>query len=127
MERCRAGAALLEHADGLALNYYGPSTISVTRPSGTRVTITQFGDYPIKPEVEIVVECAKLEEFTLRLRIPAWSTNTLITINNEPQETPAPGQYLALKRTWASKTRLCLTFDFTLRINLHTDVCRTAR
>ena len=107
--------ALLEHAEGLALYYYGPSTISATRPSGTRVTITQFGDYPLKPEVEIVVECAKLEEFTLRLRIPAWSNNTQLSINEEQQKAPAPGQYLALKRTWASKTRICLTFDFTLR------------
>ncbi|MCE5259822.1 MAG: glycoside hydrolase family 127 protein, partial [Chloroflexi bacterium] len=107
--------ALLEHADGLALNYYGPSAITVTRPSGVQVRFTQYGEYPLKPEMEIVVECNKLEEFTLLLRIPVWSQATQVSINEETLETPEPGRYLALKRAWSSRTSIKLLFDFTLR------------
>ncbi|MHB9033346.1 MAG: beta-L-arabinofuranosidase domain-containing protein [Anaerolineae bacterium] len=107
--------ALLEHTEGLALNYYGPSAFSIARPSGNHLRLTIYGDYPLKPEVEIVVESGKLEEFTLLLRIPAWSKATQVWLNEVALDVPAAGQYLALKRAWPSRTRIKIAFDFSLR------------
>lgn len=108
--------ALMEHAGGIVLNYYGPCALSITRPSGASVRLTLFGDYPLKPEVEVVVECARREEFTLLLRIPAWSKATRVLVNEDALDAPQPGGYLAVRRTWASRTSIKLCFDFALRV-----------
>jgi hypothetical protein len=56
-------------------------------------------------------------EFTIYLRIPAWSRNTVVEINGEEaQENPRPGEYLALRREWKPGDRIRLELDVRPRV-----------
>ncbi len=107
--------ALMQHVDGLALNFYGPGTLAAALPSGNRVTFTEDTDYPRNGRVHIAVVTNQLETFTLRLRIPRWSKNTEVSVNGEPVKDVTPGTYLTLSREWKTGDQIELSLDFTPR------------
>src|SRR5207302_2009816 len=56
-------------------------------------------------------------EFTLRLRIPAWSKRTTLTLNGRPAEADLkPGSYAAVKRQWNPGDRVELMLDMRGRV-----------
>lgn len=62
--------------------------------------MTQETDYPIDGQVRIVVEPEKTSDFTIALRIPAWSERTVVSVNGEPLTDLLAGAYLPIHRTW---------------------------
>ncbi|MFO0849210.1 MAG: glycoside hydrolase family 127 protein [Gemmataceae bacterium] len=104
--------ALMRDADGLVLNWYGPGTLTTPLPSGVSVKLTQDTDYPRDGRVRIVVDPAKPAEFALKLRIPAWSARTTVTLNGAAQPAPTPGTYLTLSHTWKPGDVVELVLDF---------------
>ncbi|MHB9023078.1 MAG: beta-L-arabinofuranosidase domain-containing protein [Armatimonadota bacterium] len=107
--------ALMHGVEELMLNYYGPGTMRCTLPSGNRCQFTQVTDYPREAEVELYVTPDAAEEFTLALRIPAWSEETTVTVNGEPVACVTPGAYLPLTRCWRPGDVIRIAFDFRLR------------
>jgi hypothetical protein len=107
--------ALMGADDGVTLNYYGPCRMSVRLPSGLDLTLVQETEYPRLAEIAVLVEVSHPVEVTLRLRIPAWSHQTTVTINGEPVDGIAPGIYLSLRRTWQAGDRIVLGLDFRLQ------------
>jgi DUF1680 family protein len=107
--------ALMRHAEGLALNFYGPGTYAAALPSGNRVTLTQDTDYPRNGRVRIAVVAGQPETFAMRLRIPGWSANTKVTVNGESVDGVTPGTYLALNAEWRTGDQIELSLDFTPR------------
>ena len=93
--------------DGLALNYYGPCTLRTPL-----ATLTQHTDYPRAGRVEIVIDPASGEPFTLALRIPHWSEQTQLQLNGETIQGIRAGGYWEINRKWEQGDRLVLTFDF---------------
>jgi uncharacterized protein len=96
--------AFMQNADGPVVNLYAPGTAQVGA-----VKLAINGDYPVIGHVEIRVTPAKSEEFTLTLRIPAWSEQTELKVNGETQAV-TPG-YAKIRRTWRKGDRVALTFD----------------
>lgn len=94
--------AVMTAADGLALNWYGPSTFTVSLPSGNRVRLIQETDFPASGRIRIIVDPASPERFNLRLRIPGWSRVTSVSVNGKPLGNVTPGAYLPLAREWHS-------------------------
>ncbi|MER9606236.1 glycoside hydrolase family 127 protein [Mesorhizobium sp. M0243] len=87
--------------DALAIHLYGDSTARFDI-SGTPVSLTQASRYPWDGAVEITLEPQAPVEFTLHLRIPAWSASAQLKVNGEaikPAEITSDG-YAAIKRTW---------------------------
>ena len=107
--------ALMQNANGLALNFYGPSTLSAQLSSGNRVTLKQTTRYPAEPNIQINVSPRQPEQFTLDLRIPRWSKNTSVTVNGKPVQKPIAGTYLSIKRKWQAGDTVELELDFSLR------------
>ena len=107
--------AVMSAADGLALNYYGPSTFAAGLPSGRKVTLVQETDYPAGGVVRLTVTPEAPESFALRLRIPGWSRGTKLVVNGVKEASPEAGHYLILKREWRPGDRLELTLDMSLR------------
>ena len=101
----RAGEALL-------LNFYGPGTLTTACPDGTAVTLTQQTDYPRDGRITLTVTPDAPVAFTLKLRIPRWSTATSVSVNGEPVAAVTPGSYLALSRTWTPGDRVEIALDF---------------
>lgn len=104
--------------DGLVMNFYGPSTIAVRRPSGNVVTIEQQTQYPVHAAVDVIVMVTFEESFTLQLRIPAWSTSTAVSVNGVPAGPVTAGSYHTITRTWRSGDRIALELDLRTRPQL---------
>ena len=63
--------ALMEDADGLLVNYYGPGTMKA-KVGGTWVSLVQETDYPRKGKVRLPVKPDSPRRYTLKQRIPYW-------------------------------------------------------
>ena len=76
----------------------------------------QKTNYPWDGAAEISVAPAKPAEFTFYLRIPRWSDGTQVTVNGKPVSGATPGQYLALRRRWASGDVINVKFGMTPQV-----------
>ena len=93
--------------DGLYVNFYHDSELN-----WQGLKVTQKTNYPWSGDVEFTVTPESTREFTMFLRIPAWSHNSSVQLNGST--TPArPGQYLALHRTWRPGDQFTLRLDMT--------------
>ncbi len=103
--------ALMAAKDGFALNYYGASELTARTVGGQAVTFAQATDYPVDGRIALTLHLAKPESFSLRLRIPAWSARTAVSVNGAVQEAVQPGRYLNLNRTWRDGDVVNLSLD----------------
>lgn len=108
--------AVMTAQDGIALNYFGPSTFTVRLPSGHKVRLVQQTDYPIGGHVHLIVTPDSAERFTLRLRIPGWSRRTRVALDGKAQEAVTPGAYLRLDRTWSPGDTVEIGLDMAPRL-----------
>jgi DUF1680 family protein len=104
--------ALMRSDNGLALNWYGPSTFATKLTPTHVVTLIQDTKYPLEPLVRLRVESSSAASFPISLRIPYWSQKTRVRLNGKPVATPDPGSYLRLERKWETTTALDIDFDF---------------
>ena len=86
--------------DGFVLNYYGPSTFSVRTANGQTLSLSQETEYPKTGKVILRPSIDEPEQLGIKLRIPAWSANTSVSINGEAVSDVQSGTYLALEREW---------------------------
>lgn len=105
--------ALVENAEGLVLNYYGPCSMQAVLSNGVKIRITQETTYPLSGSIRLRVEAAEPAEFTLRLRIPAWSQDTRISLDGQPLAEQRPGSYARIRRIWQATQTLDVELDLT--------------
>ena len=104
---------VLEGDHSLTVNSFaqGSCTASV---GGKTVSLSMNTEYPRRGVVSFAVETAEDAEFTLRIRIPAWSKTTTLTVCGESIPC-VPGSYAEISRVWSGKTTLQLRLDFHVR------------
>lgn len=107
--------AVMTARDTVLLNWYGPSKIRTFTPEGVAMELVQETDYPRTNRIRVVVRPARRSQFTLKLRIPHWSENTVATVNGKPVEMVEAGRYLALDRFWKRGDVVELNLDFRMR------------
>ena len=106
--------ALMRGADGVTVNFYGPSTATIEAPDGAWLTIEQDTDYPLGGHIDLRLDLRVPSAFVLRLRIPAWSASTSVRVNGQPQDCRA-GTYCAIQRTWLPGDRIEVDLDLAVR------------
>lgn len=106
--------ALLQDKDGLALNWYGESTITA-HMNNVPIEIYQETDYPRTGKIVIHVNPDEPSTFVLKLRVPHWSLKTSAKLNGEFIEDIKPGTYLAIRREWKSGDTIDLHLDMSVR------------
>ncbi|MCL2639780.1 MAG: glycoside hydrolase family 127 protein [Phycisphaerales bacterium] len=104
----------LRSDNGIAITSYGPSRLSTTL-NNKPLTLSQQTHYPFEDRVTIEIEQADQLDFTLELRIPAWSTRTTITVNNEPCSTAQ------ILRQWTTGDRVVIEFHPAITIEKSCD------
>ena len=102
--------------DGLNVNLYHNSLLDWHLENGTPLKVEQKTDYPWNGEVNLTLNPAKPVEFTLYLRIPAWSRRTAVVVNGIGDAVEERGQYLALRRRWKAGDRVTLRLDVAPRL-----------
>ena len=98
------------------VNLYAASSVEVELDKKTRVSMMQETDYPIDGQVRIVVEPEKTSDFTIALRIPAWSERTVVSVNGEPLTDLLAGAYLPIHRTWEKGDEITVELDMRARL-----------
>ena len=119
--------AVMRSPDGPVVNLYNGLDATMSTPSGAPLALSIDTDYPLSGDVRIAVSPAAPEEFSLRLRIPAWCAKTAVAVNGDaafsraisktrPEgRIPVAGAYLELRRTWALGDVVTLRFDMRCR------------
>ena len=104
--------------DGIAVNFYGLSDVSVPLKGKQRVRVRQQTRYPADGRVLIAVD-AEGKACTVRFRIPAWSRKTSIKLNGKPVAAKiAPGTYVPIARKWSRGDVVEIVFDMTPRLTI---------
>ena len=96
---------------GLYLHLYDNSQLDWHLEDGTGLKVAQKTKYPWDGAVEVAVTPAKPTEFTIYLRVPAWSAGTEVSVNGKPGWAAPAGQYFPLKRRWASGDMISVKFN----------------
>lgn len=102
--------------DGLQINFFGEGTYASQTPGKQKVEIVQETDYPITGKITIKVMLPKSEEMSLRIRIPEWSKQSTLDVNNETVKEITPGQYAVIQRKWNSGDVITLNLDMRGRV-----------
>ncbi len=106
---------------GLAINHYGPGEVDATTRGGRRIKLVQETRYPLDGHVRIRMieisppEKTKASPLALSLRIPAWSRETKLAVNGQPQENVCTGEYCVVERDWQAGDTIELTLDMRTR------------
>ena len=106
--------ASLRTENGVNINYYGPSVTETALPSGNVLTVEQTTDYPVGGDIKLSLKLIGDEVFTLGLRVPFWSMETIITINGSNLDRPISGGYIEIEREWRDGDEIDITLDLSL-------------
>ncbi len=103
--------------EGIYVNLFLPSRVSWVQ-GGTQCTLTQQTNYPTSNTTQLQLEMARPENFTVYLRVPAWTdAKTRISVNGKRVEGDiAPGKFFALPRTWKNGDRVEFEIVMPLRL-----------
>ena len=98
--------------ESVYVNLYVPSRVKWNRAGGA-AALTQKTNYPHSPQTEIAIETDTPTSFSVFLRIPAWAgPKTQVSVNGKRvDETPEPGKFMRVSRTWKKGDRIELEFD----------------
>jgi uncharacterized protein len=84
----------------LTVNLYTPSVLTWSERG---ITVTQTTTYPVSDTTTLTVTGTASGSWTMRLRIPAWTSGATVSVNGVAQDIPTtPGSYASLTRSWAS-------------------------
>src|SRR5688572_9051442 len=108
--------AVMTAADGVVVNLYTQSVAAATLPGGGRVTVNQETDYPVSGTVSLRLVPDRARAFALRLRIPAWSERSTVSVNGVPVADVRPGEYARIERTWRAGDEVRLELDLRARV-----------
>ena len=104
-----------KNKEGLFVNFYEDSKTVFHTATNNLVHINQTGNFPVEGNLEISVDPAHKETFTIGVRIPVWSKRTLLKVNDLAYEV-GPGKYVRLVREWKSGDRITLELDMRGRV-----------
>ncbi|MEU4769956.1 beta-L-arabinofuranosidase domain-containing protein [Actinosynnema sp. NPDC023794] len=95
-----ASSIYFHNGTTLTVNLYTPSVLTWAQRG---ITVTQTTAYPASDTTTLTVTGSVSGSWTMRLRIPAWTTGATVSVNGVAQDiATTPGSYAALTRSWAS-------------------------
>lgn len=103
--------AVMSSNEGLNINFYMEGSYQTTSPKKNVITVKQHTDYPVSGNVNISLEMKTAENMTLALRIPSWSDESTVLINDQPVEKVTRGDYLKISRTWKEGDKIQIRLD----------------
>lgn len=108
--------SVMKERDGVRVNFFVEGSYSIQTPNGQPAEIVQQTDYPASGNITLKMSIPKTEKLTLRIRVPAWSKQTSLTINGQSTVEVRPGQYAEIARSWNSGDIVSLTLDMRGRV-----------
>jgi len=112
--------------------YIGSSTTFQITENSSPIEIQMSSELPWKGKVKLEIRIEKPIEFTLNIRLPSWSNESIITINNDLQKvnykkhqkeltgsgfTSNESQFYPVTRLWEKPTTIELEFQMAVKIH----------
>ncbi|MBN2317037.1 MAG: glycoside hydrolase family 127 protein [Sedimentisphaerales bacterium] len=112
-----AGYAYSLSGEGVWIHLYGGNVLDTHLPNGSPIRLNQQTNYPWEGTIRITVEEAPQSEFSLFLRIPGWTENARIKINDELYKAGLKSeQYFEIRRKWTEGDRIDLVFPMDIQL-----------
>ncbi len=105
--------AFMKYDEGFVIHDYYAGTVDTSTPGGNRVLFLAESTYPREGTYSLRIRLEKQEQFTLRLRIPAWCPMAQIQVGVEVFQ--APAGYFELTRQWQDGDTIQAAFPMELR------------
>jgi DUF1680 family protein len=104
--------------DGVYVNLFLPSKVTWSQ-NGAQCTMTQKTSYPTTSTSQIQFEISRPEQFTVYVRVPAWTDEKArISVNGKRVEGEVmPGRFFAVNRTWKNGDRI--EYELSMPLRLH--------
>ena len=123
---------LMAEGNTVYVNHFAGATASIALPSnGEKLTFEMYSRYPQEEGVYFRYRGPKPMTFTMKVRIPAWSSNTVVKVQevswNEwskdslPVPAAKPGEYYEITRRWTPGDKVDIRFDMTVRPHVLAD------
>lgn len=108
--------AIMQTASGdPVINFFNPATAAITLPSGNRMQLDVLSDFPKTGTVRIRVGTVKNERCSIKVRIPGWSRQTVLSVGNR-HYTTVPGTYRTITRQWHKGDEIEMQLDMHCRL-----------
>jgi uncharacterized protein len=107
--------AVMQDAEGPVVNLYNAGSAVFPLANAGTATLRILTDYPRDGAIRIEVMPARRQRFAVKLRIPAWSAQTSLTINGKVVPVTA-GTYARIERIWSPRDLLVLNLDMRCRL-----------
>jgi uncharacterized protein len=102
---------------GVYVNLFHNSTLDWQLENGTGIRVTQQTEYPWKGAVDLTVDPARTAEFSVFVRIPAWSDAATVTADGWLlREKPKAGEYFEMHRRWQPGDKVHVEFEMKPRL-----------
>lgn len=103
--------------NGISVNLYGGNKLETTLLDGSVLKLTQTTEYPWDGLVNIIVDSCKADAFNIMLRIPEWSKDNSLKINNEAIDIPLiPGEFATISREWTAGDTIELNMPMHIKL-----------
>jgi len=105
--------------EGVWVNFFHSSTIET---GGVR--LTQTTDYPWSGDVRIRIDQTPARDWSLNVRIPAWSKDTTVRLNGNTTIQAEAGRFLNIRRAWRAGDEVAVSFDMKPRLTASNPLVR---
>ncbi len=109
-------AMYLKSKEGVIINIYSADKLTTVLSDSTRLTLEQTTNYPVTGDIEIQVNPEKKKEFSIFLRIPGWSLNNKLSVNNQQVSVITESGYMKITRQWSPGDKILLSLDMRSRV-----------
>lgn len=101
---------------GIQVNFFAEGSFSLQTPGKQKVDIIQQTTYPQSGKITMKFQLKKPEPMTVRVRIPAWSSETSLKVNGESFHDVKAGNYAVIERLWKQDDVVELELDMRARL-----------
>ncbi|MDO3695289.1 glycoside hydrolase family 127 protein [Wenyingzhuangia sp. chi5] len=103
--------------DGLYVNLYGSNHLKTQTIEGDKIELEQETNYPWNGKITLKIVKAPKNTFDILLRIPGWSKNSIISINNKKIEKEIiSGTYSKISRIWKKGDIITLNIPMSVEV-----------
>jgi DUF1680 family protein len=107
--------AVMSDVQGPVVNLYNSGVVDLAAGAAGKARLTIQTNYPLEGAVRIKVAPSAPRNFTVKLRIPAWSQATTLKVNGKKMVARA-GSYVSIERRWAAGDVIDLGLDMRCRV-----------
>ncbi len=108
-------SAVMLRENGIVFNLFEKAKLVTKTPSGKELSVSIETEYPAEGTVNIQLDSSPEEEFTVFVRIPEWSKNTVVSFNGVSVRV-TPGTYAKFKKVWVKGDYVTLKFDMRCKL-----------